>query len=292
MTTFTCSAGGNGGTFVIDSSSLRWLVTDQFPYGTCETDVSRRHAARSQAVRSHQMWCSSSWSTEFTAVSSHNEFIRNCFSLTVRSLHRHLRTSLIRYIEVNRKKKEGKYKQIRKRRVASVPQSRDAMFCTSSMNRSSQTVVVWWYPRILWRDVSFSLSSLIISFCFSFLFLIAGNRRGAPAVPGPRAITLTWRSTSTCDDTASSLTYDLGGMVWLSGAAAWWRRRGCWMPDAGVDQSDDGPAWVVSPSGLCRTVRASSRVPYGTWCVSGTVLASDALGSSRRRGRTPHALSG
>ncbi|KYQ56296.1 hypothetical protein ALC60_04703 [Trachymyrmex zeteki] len=44
------------------------------------------------------------------------------------------------------------------------------------------------------------------------------------------------------------------------------------MPDAGVDQSDDGPAWVVSPSGLCRTVRASSRVPYGTWCVSGTAL--------------------
>lgn len=38
--------------------------------------------------------------------------------------------------------------------------------------------------------------------------------------------------------------------------------RGCRMPDAGVDQSDDGPAWVVSLSGLCRTVRLV--VPCGT----------------------------
>ncbi|EFN63943.1 hypothetical protein EAG_01328 [Camponotus floridanus] len=64
------------------------------------------------------------------------------------------------------------------------------------------------------------------------------------------------------------------------------------MPDAGVDRSDDdGPAWVVSPSGLCRTVRASGRVPCGTWCASGTALGfGRARFASPPRPDTPRAL--
>lgn len=59
------------------------------------------------------------------------------------------------------------------------------------------------------------------------------------------------------------------------------------------------PAWTratvqhgsyrrVDCAGLC----APLVVPCGTWCVSGTALTSDALGSPRRRGRTPHAFLG
>ena len=60
------------------------------------------------------------------------------------------------------------------------------------------------------------------------------------------------------------------------------------MPDAGVDQSDDGPAWVVSLSGLCRTVRLV--VPCGTWCVGHCAHFGRARFASAPRPDTPRAL--
>lgn len=62
------------------------------------------------------------------------------------------------------------------------------------------------------------------------------------------------------------------------------------MPDAGVDQSDDGPAWVVSPSGLCRTVRASSRAVRDLVCVGHCAHFGGARFASASRPDTPRAL--
>lgn len=62
------------------------------------------------------------------------------------------------------------------------------------------------------------------------------------------------------------------------------------MPDAGVDQSDDGPAWVVSPSGLCRTVRASSRAVRDLACVGHCAHFGGARFASAPRLDTPRAL--
>lgn len=62
------------------------------------------------------------------------------------------------------------------------------------------------------------------------------------------------------------------------------------MPDAGVDQSDDGPAWVVSPSGLCRTVRASSRAVRDLVCVGHCAHFGGARFASAPRPDTPRAL--
>ncbi|EZA49114.1 hypothetical protein X777_12527, partial [Ooceraea biroi] len=110
-------------------------------------------------------------------------------------------------------------------------------------------------------------------------------RRGAPTVPGPRAITLARRQRATAPRLRRRTVSPCCCLVRPSDGAG----AGCLMPAwTRATTVQHGSYRRVDCAGLC----ASLVVPCETWCVSGTALTSDALGSPRRRGRTPHALSG
>lgn len=185
--------GGNGGTFATDSNFVRRLTAaGRSPCGDPPAML-RRHAARPRAL-----W-SSPRSTKFTitVVSPHGG-IQFRYPLPELSLVDRSFTAVTfepsptrrRRVEEKQTKNINKCPKLSRRE--SVPQSRDAMFRAGFDEPKVPrriVVVVQRYPR-----ESFVCLRLSLPFCVFFLLLIAGSRRGAaPAVPGPRAITVTRR---------------------------------------------------------------------------------------------------
>lgn len=160
--TFTCSAGGNGGTFAIDSSSVRWLVTDQFPSGTCETDVAPTRGTTAGSLLAPNV--------VFVAVINrvHSSIPRttNLSGIASRWLfahYRHLRISLIRSKWIEEKKKENINKSPKtSRRECPAESRRDVLreFDEPKFPDGRRPVIS--------SNPLTSLSSLIASFCFFY----------------------------------------------------------------------------------------------------------------------------
>lgn len=201
-----------------------------------------------------------------------------------------------------KKKKKNVNKRPKASRATSVPPCVPRRDVSRGFDEpeNSQTVVARprrRYPRdpLTFLPISLSLSLSASFRCILVLFFYFSNncRQSAWCTHDPWTTRDHIGATSACDGIGASPS--VCGAICLGVVVVAVRRPGDgagagWRPDAGVDQSDDGPAWVVSPSGLCRTVRVSSRAVRDLVCVGHCAHFGRARFASAPRPDTPRAL--